>query len=93
MRCVKETASFKKDFKREGKGKYRSVMAGELTDVIILLADDTPLPEKYNDHALTGKWANHRECHIRPDFLLIYLKLGDNTLYLSRLGSHSEVGF
>lgn len=66
-------------------------MAEELTDIIILLADDLPLPDKYNDHALTGKWINHRDCHIRPDFLLIYFKRGDNELFLARLGSHSEL--
>ena len=45
----------------------------------------------YRDHALSGKWAGYRECHIKPDLLLIYRKVNTDTLRLARLGSHSEL--
>lgn len=57
-----------------------------------MLAEDIPLPEKYCDHALSGMWAKHRECHIQPDWLLIYYKSEDVlVLTLSRTGSHSDL--
>jgi len=56
------------------------------------LADDLPLAEKHRDHALTGDWKDHRDCHIRPDLVLIYRKPDAKTLQLVRLGSHSELG-
>ena len=67
------------------------VLKEELWAIVNMLANDIPLPAKYNDHLLTGNWKSHGECHIRQDFLLIYLKTDDNNLYLVRLGSHSEV--
>ncbi|MDR3333087.1 MAG: type II toxin-antitoxin system YafQ family toxin [Synergistaceae bacterium] len=91
MRSVKETNAYKKDFKRESRGIYRAVMAEELPDVICKLAGDVKLPDKYRGHNLTGEWLDHSECHIRPDFLLIYEKRGNNELFLSRLGSHAEL--
>jgi mRNA interferase YafQ len=91
MRSVKETAAYKKDFKRESRGIYRGVMAEELPDIIAMLAADITLPAKYDDHTLRGEWLNHGECHIRSNFLLIYLKRSDDELFLSRLGSHSEL--
>lgn len=64
----------------------------ELETVIRLLADGSPLPEKYRDHALSGRWSGHRECHVRPDWLLIY-RIEDKVLVLtlSRTSSHSEL--
>ncbi|MQT78311.1 type II toxin-antitoxin system YafQ family toxin [Pseudomonas helleri] len=53
--------------------------------------NDKPLPEKHRDHALTGNWKDHRDCHIKPDWLLIYCKPDDERLQLVRLGSHSEL--
>jgi mRNA interferase YafQ len=64
-----------------------------LLDITRLLADDAPLPRKNFDHALTGNWCDHRDCHIKPDLVLIYRKPDDMTLELVRLGSHSEIGF
>ena len=55
------------------------------------LISDEPLPEKYQDHPLTGEWNDHRDCHIKPDFVLIYRLVGDGVLQLERLGSHSEL--
>jgi mRNA interferase YafQ len=85
------TRSYKKDFRREGRGKNIDAMATELPIIVALLAMDTPLHEKYEDHPLTGEWEKHCECHIKPDFLLIYLKTLPNELFLVRLGSHSEL--
>ena len=59
--------------------------------MIFQLLNDEALPEKYRDHQLTGDWVGYRECHIKPDLLLIYKQADDNTLRLARLGSHSEL--
>jgi len=61
-------------------------------EVVDLLAADTPLPRRNVDHALTGDWVDHRDCHLRPDLILIYRKPDDASLELVRLGSHSELG-
>jgi mRNA interferase YafQ len=63
-----------------------------LNEAIILLAADQPLPAPFRDHALSGQWQDSRDCHIRPDLVLIYRKPDDATLELIRLGSHSELG-
>ncbi|MFG7405636.1 type II toxin-antitoxin system YafQ family toxin [Klebsiella pneumoniae] len=55
------------------------------------LATDQPLDVRYRDHDLSGDWAGYRECHIKPDLLLIYRKSDADTLRLARLGSHSEL--
>ena len=62
-----------------------------LTFAVSLLAEDKPLPEKNHDHALGGGWRDHRECHLKPDLLLIYRKPDVQVLQLVRLGSHSEL--
>jgi len=53
---------------------------------------DGPLAERYRDHSLTGDWKDHRDCHIKPDLVLIYRKPDEDRLQLIRLGSHSELG-
>jgi len=50
-------------------------------------------PPRHRDHALTGDWRDHRDCHIKPDLVLIYRKPDDDTLQLVRLGSHAELGW
>jgi len=57
-----------------------------------LLAFDTPLPHRNFDHPLSGGWTDHRDCHIKPDLILIYRKPDATHLDLVRLGSHSEIG-
>jgi mRNA interferase YafQ len=57
-----------------------------------LLADDERLPRRYFDHVLSGEWKDFRDCHIRPDLVLIYRKPDAESLELVRLGSHSELG-
>ena len=85
----KTTTQFKKDFKL---AKRRNRNMKLLKEIIDKLANGEPLEEKYRDHALTGKWVGHRECHIQPDWLLVY-RIEDNVLVLtlSRTGSHSDL--
>ncbi len=92
-RTIERTGQFKKDFKRESKGLHRLALTTDLATIIQLLVDDKPLADKHRDHALAGNWRDHRDCHVRPDLVLIYRKPDDVTLQLVRLGSHSELGF
>lgn len=86
---VRNTSAFKKDYKR---AKKRGLDLSKLQRVVELLANGTFLPESLRDHALTGNWANHRECHIAPDWLLIYQIYEDVlVLELTRTGSHSDL--
>jgi mRNA interferase YafQ len=67
-------------------------LQADLTAVLKALVHDEPLAERYRDHSLTGDWRDHRDCHIRPDLILIYRKPDSNRLQLVRLGSHAELG-
>lgn len=89
MRAIERTTKFKRDYKREK--KTDPGLDAVLVPVIELLATDESLPEKLRDHALSGTWAGYRDCHVRPDLVLIYAKPNDETLSLVRLGSHSEL--
>jgi mRNA interferase YafQ len=62
-----------------------------LPEIVALLAEDRPLQAKHHDHSLGGNWRDHRECHLKPDLLLIYKRPDDETLRLVRMGSHSEL--
>jgi mRNA interferase YafQ len=62
----------------------------KLRDLILLLAGETPLPVRFKDHPLSGEWKHHRDCHIEPDWLLLY-KIDANDLYLVRTGSHADL--
>ena len=92
MRRIENTGQFKRDFKREAKGVHRATLASEFIAVIHALANDFPLDEKHRDHPLTGEWKDHRDCHVKPDLVLIYRKPDAERLQLVRLGSHSELG-
>lgn len=63
----------------------------KLSDLVKKLAMDSQLSLKYRDHLLTGEWKSYRECHIEPDWLLIYEKTYDNILNLIVTGSHSDI--
>jgi mRNA interferase YafQ len=89
---IEYTGQFKKDFKREAKGRHRAVLDASLETALDLLANDTKLPERYADHPLKGEWIDCRDCHIKPDLVLIYRKPTKTRLQLVRLGSHSELG-
>jgi mRNA interferase YafQ len=91
MRTIDRPGSFKRDYKREAKGQHRATLDKDLVPVLKALATDQPLEPRHRDHDLTGDWIGYRECHIKPDLLLIYRKIGDDVLALARLGSHSEL--
>jgi mRNA interferase YafQ len=92
MRRIEPTNTFKRDYKRELKGKHKIVLGSEFTELLQQLADDQPLADRLRDHALTGQWSDHRDCHIKPDLVLIYRKPDAETLQLVRMASHSELG-
>ena len=92
MRTIRHTTRFKRDYKREAKGLHRATLDEDVRTVVALLAQDLLLVPKYRDHPLTGEWKSHRDCHIKPDLVLLYRKPDDQTLELVRLGSHSELG-
>jgi len=91
MRIPEFTNRFTRDYRREGKGRHRTRLEAELRPVIAALLADQPLADRYRDHALGGNWKHHRECHIKPDLLLVYQKVGTDILRLVRLGSHAEL--
>jgi len=89
MRNIVATNQFKKDLKLAIK---RHMDINLLNQVISLLQSEEPLPDQYKDHALTGDLAGCRECHLKPNWLLIYRISEDNLiLYLTRTGSHSDL--
>ena len=86
---VKPTSRFQKDLKRIQKRGYDISL---LTDIIKKLANGEQLPEKNKDHSLSGDYLGCRECHITPDWLLIYeIDNGELILYLTRTGTHSDL--
>jgi mRNA interferase YafQ len=91
MRTIKQTTAFKRDLKRESKSRHRTYLAENFVKLIQALAQDEPLPERFHDHALSNNWQGFRDCHIRPDLILIYAKPEEETLVLVRLGSHAEL--
>ena len=92
MRTIERTGQFKRDYKREAKGQHRAELDTILVPVLAALARDEILEPRLRDHALSGDWRDHRDCHIRPDLMLIYRKPDDEVLQVVRLGSHSELG-
>lgn len=91
MRTIERTTQFKKDYKREAKGQHRKTIEHDLSSIVSKLANDEPLEPKQRDHPLVGEWKDHRDCHLKPDLVLIYRKPNNHTLQLVRLGSHSEL--
>jgi len=91
MRTIERSGAFKRDYKREAKGQRRLGLDEALVSVLTLLVNDKPLKPYQRDHDLIGNWSGYRECHIKPDLLLIYRKSKDDTLQLVRLGSHSQL--
>ena len=81
------TTQFKKDYKLI---KKQNKDLHKLKTVINILAAGNKLPEKYSDHTLTGTWKGHRDCHIEPDWILIY-RITSDSLYFERMGSHSDL--
>ena len=91
MRQIATTSKYRKDWDL---AKRRNLPIEELNDVIYNLANDIPLPKEKKDHALQGNYVGYRECHIKPDWLLIYRKTDNNELQileLARTGTHSDL--
>ncbi len=79
MRKIERTSQFKRDYKRESRGRHQAILVNDFREILLALANDEVLLEKHRDHALTGEWKDHRDCH------------NSETLQLVRLGSHSQL--
>ncbi len=89
MLTIRYLKSFKGDLKRVKRRGYDIQL---LKQVVDLLANGCPLPERYHDHSLIGNYSSFRECHITPDWLLIYrIEAEDLTLVLAYTGTHSDI--
>jgi mRNA interferase YafQ len=93
MRTIRAVGRFKRDYRRAKAGAHGEKLDDLLGEAIAMLAADEPLPPRFHDHALAGRWKDFRDCHVRPDLVLIYRKPDGKTLELVRLDSHSELGF
>ncbi len=92
MRTIERSTSFRRDYKRvKSTPRHAKDIELLLSKVLALLLADQTLPENNRDHALSGDWVGYRECHVKPDLLLIYRKPDADTLRLARLGSHSQL--
>ncbi|NBT69250.1 MAG: type II toxin-antitoxin system YafQ family toxin [Betaproteobacteria bacterium] len=92
MLSIERSTAFKRDFKRvRSTPMHTKDIESLLVKVIGLLVDEKVLPQQYRDHPLSGNWMGYRDCHIKPDLVMIYRLTGQNTLQLVRLGSHSEL--
>jgi mRNA interferase YafQ len=87
MREIVHSTQFKRDVKL---AKKRGKDMAKLRDLILLLAEGTPLPLNYKDHPLGGDWNHYRDSHIEPDWILLY-RVDGNDLYLVRTGTHSDL--
>lgn len=91
MRDIVRSSRFKRDWKRELCGRYGKVLTPELRLVLEHLVIGQPLPPRYRDQQLGGEWRGCRDCHLRPDLVLIYRMFPDRVEFV-RLGSHAELG-
>jgi mRNA interferase YafQ len=93
LRTIEWTNQFKRDYKRDSQGQqHRAALDADLMPIIAVLANDQPLAPRHCDHALTGAWKRYRDCHIKPDLVLLYQTLGNTILRLVRIGSPSKLG-
>jgi mRNA interferase YafQ len=92
MRTIDRAGAFKRDYKRaKTSPRHRQDVDALVSGVVALLVADQDIPEQYRDHAPIGNWSGYRECHLKPDLLLIYRKPDAETLRLARLGSHGDI--
>lgn len=92
MRAYDLSNQFKKDVKKALKQTSPKRDIEELKNIMSMLAEDIQLPHEKRDHPLSGIWVGYRECHVQPDFLLIYKKDGKNSsIRFERVGTHSEL--
>lgn len=89
MLTPQESTRFRRDLRRM---KKRGKDLGLLKSVVQLLVEEQPLPERYRDHNLVGDWSGYRDCHIEPDWLLLYkIERDEKILTLVRTGTHSDL--
>ena len=88
MKEIQPTTQYRKDLKRY-RNKPKKLAA--LANILLLLANEQPIPNQYLPHMLTGRYKGCMECHIEGDFLLIWIDEQRNIIELVRLGSHSEL--
>ena len=93
MRRIERAKGFKRDYQGAIATPKHRDLDNLLPAILTLLATDIALPAKYVDQPLRGEWRDCRDCHVKPDLVLIYRKTGDQVLQLVRLGSHSALGF
>ncbi|MEO5342818.1 MAG: type II toxin-antitoxin system YafQ family toxin [Gammaproteobacteria bacterium SHHR-1] len=91
MRTIERSSAFKKDWKRVLANPRHKQIESQLVPVLERLVQDLHLEDSLRDHGLVGNWNGYRECHIKPDLLLIYSVQIDGVLRLARIGSHSEL--
>jgi mRNA interferase YafQ len=91
MRAIERSSAFKRDYKREARSQHGATLDAALVPVLTIPVKDEPMEPRHRDHDLSGDWTGYRECHFKPDLLLIYKKPDAATLRLARLGSHSEL--
>jgi mRNA interferase YafQ len=92
MRKYEYSSRFKKDIKKAQKQTSPKRDMKALKEIMTLLAEDKSLPSEKRDHQLSGGWVGYRECHVQPDFLLIYKKNDkEHSIRFERAGSHSEL--
>ena len=91
MRRISHGRAFRRDYRREKRGQYGRYLDEQLDVALQFLVNDEPLPSSYRDHPMHGNRAGERNCHIRPDLVLIYSKLNRTDLNLVRMGSHNEL--
>ena len=93
MRTINRSTAFKRDYKRiKAAPQHKKDIDSLLEAVLVLLLTDQVLPPALRDHPLTGDWVGYRDCHIKPDVVMIYSKPDANTLRRVRFGSHSALG-
>jgi mRNA interferase YafQ len=90
MRSIEETNAFRRDLRRVLSRSEHRNLRPLLTETVSLLRSDSLLPPRLRDHALSGEWTGFRDCHVKSDLVLIYLKIED-ALRLVRLGTHSDL--
>ncbi len=92
MRTIERTRRFKRDYKRERRGRHGADLDERLAAIVQALVTDSALEPRHHDHALSGPWASFRDCHVKPDLVLIYQKPNPHILRLVPIGSHTELG-
>ncbi len=91
MRTIERSSAFRRDYRRLAGGRRHSALGNELPAILEDLVNDRKLEPSRRDHDLIGCWNGYRECHVKPDLLLIYSLPDARTLRLARLGTHSEL--